>query len=445
MKIRKLIALVLLLGLSPLRGEAGELINEQLPDWVEMDVQFRYRYEHKADFDFNKNKDDDKGFSLKRIRFNLGLMPHEDVKFFYQFQDSRIFADSLSGSKSAFEDFLETRQLWAQYESQHLGVEAINLSKAGVRFGRQELSYGAQRLVGGFNWSNIAQTFDAGKVMLTFGPADLNVDMFWGEKTPNKTPDEADEFFDGESKDELAGYYATYKGLKHVTIEQYLLSRQTHEKTVSFGQTGDGDVEDYTLGGRIKGAVPDTGFDYEVEGAYQFGDSGNLDVSAAMFVGILGYTFDHVWKPRVSFEFDYASGDDNPTDGDRKTFDNLFPTNHLYYGYMDFASLQNLNNYHLQIAAKPSAKLKLQADLHVLYLDTAKDNLYSAGRAVKRATTPGAGSQVGKEIDILAKYQINDQVDILAGYSHFFAGDFLEDTGTAEDADFIYFQTTLSF
>jgi hypothetical protein len=32
-----------------------------------------------------------------------------------------------------------------------------------------------------------------------------------------------------------------------------------------------------------------------------------------------------------------------------------------------------------------------------------------------------------------------------AGYSHFFAGDYLRDTGPSDDADFVYVQTTLSF
>ncbi len=64
-----------------------------------------------------------------------------------------------------------------------------------------------------------------------------------------------------------------------------------------------------------------------------------------MMVAIVGYTFDHAWRPRIGFEFDYASGDRDSTDNKRRTFDNLYPTNHLFYGYMDFVSLQNFNDY----------------------------------------------------------------------------------------------------
>ena len=89
------------------------------------------------------------------------------------------------------------------------------------------------------------------------------------------------------------------------------------------------------------------------EAAKQFGNSGRLDVDAQMAVGIIGYTFPVGWKPRASFEFDYASGDNDSSDGDRETFDNLHPTNHLFYGYMDFVSLQNINNYHFNLRPIP--------------------------------------------------------------------------------------------
>ena len=146
-----------------------------------------------------------------------------------------------------------------------------------------------------------------------------------------------------------------------------------------------------------------------------------------------------------TFEFNYASGDSDKSDGDRGTFDNLYPTNHLFYGYMDFVSLQNINNYRFQLSVKPTDKLKLQSDLHLIYLDTPKDNLYAAGRTIKRATTAGAGSHVGNEVDLTGTYKFNKYADILVGYSHLFAGDFLKDTGSADDADYGYVQTTLSF
>ena len=38
--------------------------------------------------------------------------------------------------------------------------------------------------------------------------------------------------------------------------------------------------------------------------------------------------------------YSYASGDKSATDGSSETFQNLFATTHLHYGYMDLNSLQ---------------------------------------------------------------------------------------------------------
>lgn len=338
---------------------AAEFLNKRLPEWVQMDVQFRHRYEWRSDFDFNDNIDDKDGFNLWRTRLGLTLKPVKELKLFYQFQDARVSDDSTTGSKAAFENWAETRQLWLEGRTDKLAIQGIGLSSVGFRLGRQELSYGSQRLLGAFDWSNVAQTFDALKLILEFEKQRLSLDIFGGGKTSVKSPREQDDFYDGSSNDRLGGYYAVYKALEGFTFEQYVINRNTDGQTVSFGQAGDGEIEDYTIGGRVSGKIADTAFDFELEAAKQVGNSGALDADAQMIVAVLGYTLDMSWKPRLSFEFDYASGDRDRTDNKRQTFDNIHPTNHLFYGYMDFVSLQNINNYRLQLKADPTKKLSL--------------------------------------------------------------------------------------
>ncbi len=204
-------------------------------------------------------------------------------------------------------------------------------------------------------------------------------------------------------------------------------------------------MDDYTFGGRLKNKLP-YDFDYEVEAAGQWGEFNKKAVRAGMAVGILGYTFNVPWQPRAAFEFDYASGGKS-NNKVLKTFDNLYPTNHPYYGYMDLISLQNLNDYRYQISIKPTKKLKLQSDFHIIYLDTPKDSFYSAARTVTRTTSAGSSglsSHVGNEVDFSGDYKLNKYVSLQAGYSHLFAGDYLKSTGGNNDADFIYFQTTIT-
>lgn len=424
-------------------AEAGDWLNKRLPDWIKADVELRHRFEYRDNFDFNENNDDEEAFDLLRARLNLKWIPVKPLKLFAQWQDARIGNDKFA-NKTTFENYMDLRQLYVDYEDTVL-VDAVTMNKLSLRAGRQEFSYGAQRLLGGFNWSNVAQTFDGGKLGMHFATFHTQLDILAGEKSPIKSPREADDLFDGSNKDRMWAYYATAKAFHETLIENYLIRRATY-KNISFGPSGSSEIDDYTFGGRLKKAFSN-GVDYELETAYQWGNFKDQDVRAMMAVGILGYTFQQAWQPRIAFEFDYGSGDSDPLDGKMTTFDNLYPTNHLFYGYMDFISLQNINDYRLQVSAKPTKKLKWQADWHFIFLDTPKDSFYSAGRTVTR--TAGAGSSdvsphVGDEIDLVTDYKLNNYISLHVGYSHFFAGKYLQETGANEDADFFYFQTTLA-
>jgi hypothetical protein len=52
---------------------------------------------------------------------------------------------------------------------------------------------------------------------------------------------------------------------------------------------------------------------------------------------------------------------------------------------------------------------------------------------------------VGFEVDLTATYVIAPHIDFLLGYSHFFAGPLVEQTGSAEDIDFAYFSVQYTF
>ena len=423
---------------------AGDFLNQHLPQYLKADIEFRYRLEYKNNFDFDKGKDDADAYNLYRTRVSLQYSPIKEVSLFIQGQDARV-SNLSTGTKSLYENLWDIRQLYGKYEDK-VFLDVIGLDKISVQGGRQEFVYGADRLLGAFNWSNIAQTFDGGKVGFHFVPLNLQLDILAGDKVGFRTPQEqeANNLFDASTKDRLYAYYATAKVFHETLIENYLIHRTTW-KNISFGPNGSGEIDDYTFGGRFKNKLP-FNFDYEVEAAGQWGEFNKKAVRAGMAVGILGYTFDCPWQPRAAFEFDYASGG-KPNSKTLGTFDNLYPTNHPYYGYMDLISLQNLNDYRYQISIKPTKKLKLQSDFHLLYLDTPKDSFYSASRTVIRtavAGSTGISSHVGNEIDLSADYKLNNYMSFSTGYCHLFAGAYLKDTGSNNDADFFYFQTTIA-
>ncbi len=425
------------------QANAGDLINKHLPSYVKADVQVRYRLESKEDFDFNDSREDTDVYHLLRTRLGLNYAPVKQVEAYVQMQDSRVF-DMQDYAESTVAHYMDLRQLYISLKDL-LEPQGI-LPHTKITFGRQSLHLGAGRLVGDPDWSNIGQTFDAGRVGFLWDDLKLKVDLFGGNFTANKSPREGNDLYDRSTRDTAGGYYASWDVDKKLSVEQYLISRKTN-KNVSFGPSGSGEVDEYTAGGRIV-AKELKGFDYEVEMAGQWGDFNDQNVSAMMGIALIGYTFNIPWKPRLGFEYDYASGDTDPTDGTRHTFDNLWPANHMFYGYMDLAALQNLNDYRFSLSINPSQKLKMTADLHMMYVDTPKDSLYAANRSAARTATAGlsqVNAHAGNEIDVWASYKICPYASLALGYSHFFAGQYLADTGANDDADFAYTALTFNF
>jgi hypothetical protein len=168
-----------------------------------------------------------------------------------------------------------------------------------------------------------------------------------------------------------------------------------------------------------------------------------------------GYTAKELlWKPRFGLEYDYASADRNPNDGNSESFQNLFPSNHDKYGFMDEFGWRNIHDARLQVNVKPIKKLDLEFDYHAFWLADTHDFWFrSNGISTLRTKTPdgrdvrtiGASNFAGQEIDLTATYELNKFFKFQTGYSHFFAGQYLADTGAHSDADFGYFMTTFSF
>ncbi len=420
---------------------AGEILNKHLPDQLKIDLQLRERFESKDDFDFSDSREDRDMYHLIRTRLGINYAPIKQVEFYTQLQDARAL-NVEDYSKTTLEHFMDFRQLYVSFKDLIAADESMPHTQ--LTLGRLSLTYGAGRLIGDPDWSNIGQTFEGGRATIAWENPGIKTDIFMASLTANKTPREGNDFFDRSTKDSMAGYYAAWAVDKKLTVEQYLIYRKAN-KNISFGPSGSAELDEYTVGGRLL-AKEMKGFDYELEFAGQGGDFNDKDINAVMAVAAVGYTVDMPWKPRLGFEFDYASGDTDPTDNTRRTFDNLYPANHLHYGYMDFISLQNLNDYRYSLAVNPTSKLKLTADLHLIYLDTVKDSFYSAARTVTRSSTSSsANAHVGDEIDLWASYKICSYASAVLGYSHLYAGKYLANSGANDDADFGYASLTLNF
>jgi len=191
------------------------------------------------------------------------------------------------------------------------------------------------------------------------------------------------------------------------------------------------------------------GFDYDGEFAFQAGNVRGMDLTAfAAHVGA-GYTFDASWLPRLGIAYNFGTGDDDPADKDIQTFQNLFPTNHKFYGQMDVFSWQNMHDLEVSLKAQPVKAVTMKAEYHAFWLETTEDVWYRAnGVTPVRPLTPisrAAGNYAGSEVDVTVQWNVTKNLQFEGGYSHFFAGDYLADTGPSDDADFGYVQAKLIF
>jgi hypothetical protein len=341
-----------------------------------------------------------------------------------------------------------------------------------LKVGRQELSYGEERLIGAFGWNNIGRVFDAAKVR--WQNEWFAADFFASRPV---IPEDG-RFNVNNDYDWFSGVYATTTLVPKNSLELYFLARNASSKAIAaepspqFPQPSARDI--YTAGGRIKSKPGEFGnWDYTLEGAYQFGDfrdlrlgtdSPRLDHNAFMAVVQGGYTFADVWAmPRLGAEYSYGSGDSNPRDGQHGTFENLFPTNHKFYGYMDFFSLQNIQDVRGIFQLKPHPRVTFAIEGHGFWLANTHDNLYNVtgtprGGLGIPATGAGTGygiyannsSFVGTELDVIAGWAVTRFAQLEAGYGHFFTGDYIQQSLSApafgsRDANWFYLQLSVNF
>ena len=411
-------------------------LNDEGSNYLSLGGQVRLRNEIWGDFGFNDASAADDTFTQLRLRFHGDLHIGEHFRAFVEVKSSHMTDRDLPGSRRASD--VDTLDL----QNAFIDVNFSPGEKADLTFrgGRQELSFGKQRLVSPLDWSNTRRTFEGVRVIADFKGWEIN--PFWTELVAV----DKYEFNDTDSGVELFGIYATTDvTLAGSSFDWDLYWLGLSRDAATFNGTS-GDEDRHTLGTRFGGKFGGTGFDADAEIAYQFGEVGSADISAFMFASQFGYSFaDATWAPRVYVGFDFASGDDQAGDNDVGTFNQLFPLGHAYNGFIDTVGRQNIIDISAGISLKPADKWTAKLDLHVFNRVETEDALYNAGGGVVRAGAPGTSRDVGQEVDLTLIRVIDSHTKAVAGYSHFFANDFIEETGSSEDIDFLYFMLIYTF
>jgi len=406
-------------------------LNRALPHYLNFSGEFRDRGEGRTAYGYREGVND--GYDLTRFRLNLELTPLKWLRSFVQAQDARAPGIDAAHVNATLKDVFDLRQAYVELRKGEDGHVRLLV-------GRQELIYGAERLIGASDWTNTARSFDAARLVFTWEKARL--DIFASSMVVIKT-NQFDRRAPGQN---LYGVYGSFQNaVPRATLEPYVLWKTLPHVASEEGRAGDADI--VTLGARLIGELP-RGFDYALEMAKQAGHISNDDLAAWAGYWIAGYSFPmRTLKPRLSVEYDYATGDARPGDGKVGTFDQLYPTNHSFYGIADQVGWRNMRDLRTGVDVKPWAKVKVNCDHHFFWLASARDGLYNAGGAlVVRPPASGAAHRdVGHEIDAYLTYSPLKPLSIGAGFAHLFPGRFLKENSPGSGTSFPYAFLTYRF
>jgi hypothetical protein len=430
-----------------------------IPGWLSISGQHRTRYET-LDGQFRAGGNGDDQILVFRTNI-LARVSWSQWELGVELLDSRqAHADDntkiTSGDVNPL-DVLQTYIQWNDADILHNGV--VN----NVRVGRFTMDVGSRRFVArnkfrntinsftGIDWSGTKANGEQLRAFYTLPVQRLPREF--DRRKRNRTQ--------GDDQDTEVAFWGGYYKLPNIALSQWnseaelfyfgLDENDTHNRA-----TRNRDI--HTLGGRVYKNKSLNEFDYQVEAAYQFGESRatrsasdreNLDHLAYFGRAELGYSFAADWSPRLIAQFDYASGDSNPNDGDNNRFDSLYGVRRFDFGplgiYGPFART-NVISPGLRLQLKPSPKVSLFFAHRGYWLASNKDAWVVAG---VRDREGDSGSYLGQQFEARLRWDIiPENLRWEIGGAYLFEGEFADDAPNANnegDSNFLYSQFTFSF
>src|SRR5262245_40146975 len=406
-----------------LGGLTAAKADEEAPKEPEKEIvwtvsaEARVRPEYRDDLDLASDADDDTRLGLLRLRLGVEFAWREQVRVLAQVQDSRVAGEEVSTASN--EKNLDLHQGYADLAPP--GCHGLSL-----RAGRQEWIYGEERMIGAFGWETIGRAFDGRSVR--WRRPQGTVDGLMARVSARSTPVTTPPILPPESGSvmttgsDLFGLYGHRSPRAGDELDLYWLEFADHATAPGEQAPLSGTTRIDALGVRLKETAGR--FDLLFEGAAEGGEASGDDLSAKAAATQVGWTWGDALKTRLFAGYDYATGDADPTDGEREEFFNFFPTNHPHYGYADLFGWRNIKSPSLGVSLQRGKHFGLVKG-HMFDLESERGAWKSAGGAILGFDPAGAsGSRVGAEIDLLYRYAWMEKAAVEAGYARFDPGEF---------------------
>jgi len=353
---------------------------------ITSDVEARFRFERRVDRTFGATSGDGRSELLWRVRPGL-TFTGDGWRARLQWQSAYSLV------------WTEARNFSTENQDASLAQVEFDIGKGKLTVGRQKITLGDERLIGTLEWSNLARSMDG----VRYREAGWDVFGF--------------RFGVPESISKEARVFAS----------SYRHKAGTSTYILKLDEIAGGDVTVHTLDHVWRGKVADK-ITAEGEIAVQVGKVGSRDLAAYAVHGRLDYAATS--NVSVGVEANLASG--GQSGQQTKTFDNLYPTNHKFYGAADLQGWRNMQELAAHFVFKTDAASSVAIGWHHFWLFDKTDGWYGAGGAIN--TRPGgsyidpsgnSGRYVGSELDITYNRRLNAFGSISVGMSWFDPGAFV--------------------
>jgi Alginate export len=409
-----------------------------LPDWIDLGLENRTRFES-YDHPWRTsqaigNGQTDAQIAL-RSRLRVGLGGNGPLRLLFEGQDSRSF---LNGGHGDFRDATTANEFDIL---QLLGSLTLkNVMGTGLRtdfhFGRMTMDFGSRRLIARNAFRNTVNSFDGLHWQ-------ISQDQTWRLRAFVVEPVIRDDVRLDQQHSALFfwGTYLENRLLPWLQVDAYYLGLNDRRgSTIANHRTYS------TFGGRLYKDPKPGEPDYEIETTWQVGTKGATDHFSYLQHLDLGYTFNIVWRPRLVFHFDYASGDRQPGDSQNEGFDTLFGARRWEYGptgtWGPFFRT-NLISPGWRVVVTPIKDWIVQVKHRVWYLAQSRDFFGNNGL---QDVTGNAGTSLGHDVELQAQWALSTNLDLDIGYIHWFKGSYFDrlpdaaglPAGGNKDSDYFY-------
>lgn len=307
--------------------------------------------------------------------------------------------------------------------------------KISYTFGRYEMKYGDELVIGPLGWSMVGRSFDGLKAHWTVN------DMVWADLFYNKVTESGAV---GNTDHNFYGIYIGGKNLGPIGEADLYYLVNSNMTTSIDPKTADRQ----TTGVRLKGAAASV--DYRVEYTTQSGkdNSGfqptNGDIKDADQTNAeVGFK---MGDTRIAAEYFNAN----------KNYNQLYPTGHKWLGFADLFQRRNLTGFVLHVSHKFMDHMSVNLDYHTFNrvdkTATTAGAVYGlagnlAGNAGTSYGNAGTADAVGTEIDLTLSCTQNKNLVWTGGYSMFAGGDYWKQNGgsTNDKVNYYYLMATTNF